>query len=133
MVQKQGKKMTSRCAVSSVAVTLLAIAAPCGATEYAKETTLAQIIAQGERPLQGSSQDLDFIKFTPGATWSVHGGSGAGVCSEAGAVLPTGNAMMRAMALAAIASGATVQVVVDNSFPLVDGWCQITLLAIKAG
>jgi hypothetical protein len=39
--------------------------------------------------------------------------------------------MMNSVALTAIVTGAVVQVIVDNTLPLVTAYCQITVFSIK--
>lgn len=105
---------------------------PSEATEYVKEVTLTWVSAQATRPIQPSTQNHDLISFALGTGWSVSGGSGGSACSETSAVLPADNPTVRAIALAAIASGATVHVAVDNTLPMLGSYCQISMLSIKA-
>ena len=110
----------------------LVVALPAQATEYVKETTLTYVGAQGVMPIQSSTQNNVFINFSGNSVWSVNGGSGGSICPENAAVLPADDTIMRAVALAAIAAGATVQVAVDNSLPTVGSYCQVTMLYIKS-
>lgn len=115
-----------------VPLLILGSAFPAAATEYVGETMLTVVAAQATRPIQPSTDDYDFLNFTAGLTWSVNGGSGGQICSNIGAALPRANPMMRAIALAAVSSGAAVIVTVDNSLPWVASYCQVTTLSIKS-
>lgn len=102
------------------------------ATEFVKEATLSYVGSQATRPIQPSTENKDFISINPGSAWVVNGGSGGFACSEEVAYFPTGNALMRAIALSAIANNATVQIAVDNTLPTVGTYCVVTMLVIKS-
>jgi hypothetical protein len=99
-------------------------------TEYTKESTLTHVGRQGTRPVQPSTANREWISFPGGSVWAISGGSGGPVCAEGSAVLPEGDKSMLAIALAAIAAGATVVVNVDNSLPLIGAYCQVTAIYI---
>lgn len=102
------------------------------ATEYSKEVTLLGVETHAAvRPASPSSQGREFLHLTASPAWAVHSGGGGSLCNEEAALLPADNQMMRATALAAIASGKRVFVVVDNTLAGISGVCQITLLHIK--
>jgi hypothetical protein len=103
------------------------------ATEYSKQVTVVGVETHAAvRPASPSSQGREFLHLTASPAWAVHSGGGGALCNEEAALLPTDNAMMRATALAAIASGSKVFVVVDNTLAGISGVCQITLLHIQA-
>ena len=97
------------------------------ATEYTVQTKLTYFGRQGTRPIQPSTENHDWLSFSS-ATWTVTGGSGGAVCPAGVAVLPEDEPTMRAIALAAAATGATVVINVDNSLPLVGSYCQVTTI-----
>ena len=102
------------------------------ATEYSKLVTLTGVETHAAvRPASPSSQGREFLHLTASPAWAVHSGGGGALCNEEAALLPVNNQMMRATALAAIASGSIVFVVVDNTLAGIGGVCQITLLDIK--
>jgi hypothetical protein len=124
-----------------VRLTTLTIAAAIGlslitsvsvATEYTKQTSVTYFGRHATRPIEPSLQNREFIDFAPGANWSISGGSGGGPCLEDAAVLPEDDSTMRAIALVAVATGATLIVNVDNSLPTVLGRCQITTMYLAA-
>lgn len=102
------------------------------ATEFVKEATLSYVGAQATRPIQPSTENRDYVSINPGSNWTVNGGSGGVTCSEIAAYLPQDNSMMRAIALTAIATNATVQIAVDNTLAGVGSYCVITMLVIKS-
>jgi hypothetical protein len=101
------------------------------AAEYVKEATLSWVQFESPtRPVNSAGEHRDFILFATGPGWSAYGGGGGPACTDAGAVLPLNNTTMRAVALTAIASKATVQVIADNTLT-VGSYCQVTVLSIK--
>lgn len=111
-------------------VMLWAVATSAWSTEYTKQSTLTYVGRQGTRPVQTITEKREWISFPTGPVWAVSGGSGGSVCPEGSAVLPADDKGMLAIALAAIAAGATVVVNVDNSLPLVGSYCQVTAIYI---
>jgi hypothetical protein len=108
----------------------VAISLSVNAAEYGKETTLESVGAHGARPAHPALENNDFIALSAGVLWSASGGA---TCSETSVVLPTNNPTMRAIALAAIASGAVVWITVDSSLPMVAGACQVTTIYVQRG
>jgi hypothetical protein len=99
------RKAFSKSLVLPICIGTLLHSSLSSATEYTKETTLTSVGVQGNRPVQTSTQNSLWINFSEGTVWSVNGGSGGAACPEGAAILPDDNAMMRAVALTAIASG----------------------------
>jgi hypothetical protein len=102
------------------------------ATEYTTQTTLTYVGRQNTRPIQPETDNHVFISFPASASWTVAGGSGGVACPQGIAVLPENDATMRAISLAAVTSGATVVISVDNTLPLVAAKCTVTSLFILA-
>jgi hypothetical protein len=126
------KNMSKKSIVITAALMPFAITSDAFATEYVKEATLSYVGAQATRPIQPSTENKDFISINAGSTWAVNGGSGGITCSDDAAYLPQGNSLMRAIALQAIATNATVQIAVDSTLPTIGNYCVITMLVIKS-
>ena len=117
--------------INMCALAFAVAALPASATEYFKEVKLTYVSSQGNRPTSPMTQNHDFINFVVGPTWNLSGGTGGGTCAEAAAVIPADNPTMRAIALTAIAKGATVLASVDSTLPMVGPYCQLSALSIK--
>lgn len=82
--------------------------------------------SQASRPAKPNLGNNDYLYIENGA-WS-----GPNSCQTDVLVLPESNATMKSIALAALASGKTVDVYVDDTLPLVAGvFCTITVLHIN--
>jgi len=120
--------MMARCLT---ALTFLLVLVPLAhATEYIKTVALTNLGSQATRPVQTSTQDNDFVSFGVSPAWAVNGGSGGIGCPQGGAALPSGYPLLRAIALTAITTGASVIITVVDSLPTIGGYCQVTTLAI---
>lgn len=109
----------------TLAILCIAFASSATAAEYNKRTTIVSFGAHDARPALPALANNDFIQLAEGA-WSP-GGS----CSQTSVVLPDNNPTMRAIALAAVASGATIYVTVDDTSPLIHAGitiCQVTTI-----
>jgi hypothetical protein len=104
------------------------------ATEFSKEVApLALETHAPARPASPSTQSRQLLSLSASPSWSVHpGGNGGSLCNEEAALLPANDTTMRAIALAAIASGQRLYVVVDDTRPKIGNVCEITLLTIKS-
>jgi hypothetical protein len=117
---------------ATFAALVLVASFPVTATEYVKETKLASFSAAAERPAFAWGQNRELLVLPSSPGWTVSGGSGGSAsCSQTVVVLPGGNTTIRAVALAAIASGATVLVYVDNTLPMLGDYCQVSNLSIE--
>lgn len=84
------------------------------------------------RPASPSVQGRELLGLN-NDPWTPHsGGGGASVCNPQVAVLPQDNPTMRAIALAAMASGQQLSIVVDDTQVVFGNVCQVTLLTIMA-
>ena len=108
----------------------IAISFSANAAEYGKQAAIESVGAHGTRPAHPALQTNDFIQLSAGSLWSANGGA---ACSETAVVLPAANPTMRAIALAAIASGASIWVTVDSSLPIIAGACQVTTIYYQKG
>ncbi len=118
--------MFNKILITAVALTISASAT---AAEFTKESPLTWATVQGARPGQPSTQNTFMISLN-NSVWETSI-PGSGTCATETAIIPAGNEAMRALALAAIVSGAKVIVNVDNTLPTVSGICQVTVLSIK--
>ena len=116
--------------IAPIFLALIAFASAANSTEFMKETTLSWLSVQDIRPAQPSTQNSILINLST-SPWILHSGGGGASCQQDAAALPPENAMMKSVALTAIANNALVQVIVDNTLPLIAGYCQITVLSIK--
>lgn len=118
--------------MKAISAALLVVSFPAMATEYVKETKLASFGASAERPAFAWGQNREVLVLPSSPGWTVSGGNGGSAsCSQTVVVLPSGNATIRAVALAAIATGATVLVYVDNTLPMLGDYCQVSSLSIE--
>jgi hypothetical protein len=117
----------------SLLILLTLSASQAGAAEFATQTTLQSASATATRPADPSANNREIIVVAPGTVWALHSGSGGMSCRTDGAVLPADNSMMRASALAAVSSRATVEIIIDTTLATVAGFCQVAVLSVVGG
>jgi hypothetical protein len=92
---------------------------------FKRNVQVMGISSQAERPAKDFLGDKDYV-YTSGA-WNTESS-----CHQDLAVMPKGNDLMRSIGLAALMSGKTVDLYVDDSLPRVAGiFCQVVVLHIN--
>ena len=125
--------MTRDSMIPVIGIAIWLFSASASSTEYRKEGSLIALEAHANRPASTSTQNREFLSLSADPAWIIHSGSGGTLCPETAAVLPLNNSILRAIALTAIASRATVFVIVDSTVTRVAGVCEVVSISITGG